>query len=473
MSTRRPRVKAAAILKPRRPQSSANEPSTSKTVKFEPGTEDVEANGSIVDLVEPTAQEVDVKPTVIKSPNYAFKSDSMTAGKAHMENKPPPDSTPRVSPKNLSPMPSPFRRISTPPVVNVVNRRKSIIANDNLQGYRSPKYIKSPSYSFARDVQAKEHAKSIASPVAKPVDDEPFTPAPVDDECFKSPPFMSPIYTRRVDPSMSPFHDIYGEDYTKSPSSLSNSKFRQRIRATPCFASRRNSIQGNSLGASESEDEQHRRQRHYSTSSNHSNYNPASTPQHPRNYFGLNKVPSRVRTESYSSSISDIPFTKNKRSNRSEEYQRVANAKREFNQRLNGKPPDKSRLTMYDLIYYNPLTNPMTRPAGKGDKSSDTASVSSAKTNQSKSSGSVKSEVSTGPVKTEVSEQTETVTGPVPQLKLDANGEIILDEKSLVIETTVNKEAREKLANSDIVYDDEFSGSEYDFRELTIKLLLD
>lgn len=47
---------------------------------------------------------------------------------------------------------------------------------------------------------------------------------------------------------------------------------------------------------------------------------------------------------------------------------------------------------------------------------------------------------------------------PVPQLKLGANGEIVLDEKSLVIETTGDKEARETLANADIVYDDEFSG---------------
>lgn len=48
---------------------------------------------------------------------------------------------------------------------------------------------------------------------------------------------------------------------------------------------------------------------------------------------------------------------------------------------------------------------------------------------------------------------------PVPQLKLGPNGEIILDEQSLVIETTRGKEAREALANSSLIYDDEFSGS--------------
>lgn len=485
MSARRPRVKASAILKPRRPQGLNND-ANKIDVNVEEQTSSIGVNENALNIVvdeqnstiKSQESKPDIKPiltpekTVIKSPIHKTNQSSLTLNT--VENKPPDGSI--SSPSKLVPKssnlrtnvggtvaPTPFRRIPAPPV-NIVNRRKSLIASEN----RSPLYIKSPSYSFVRDLPTKDVKPNVQTLNAniKAADDEVFSPAPPEnDECFKSPPFMSPIYSRRIEPSMSPFHDIYGEDYTKSPSSAipnSNTKIRQRIRPTPCFANRRNSIQGNSLGgASESEDEQHRRQRHYSTSSNHSSYNPSTTPQ--RNYFGLNKIPSRVRTESYSSSISDIPFTKGKRSHRSEEYQRVANAKREFNQRLNGKPPDKSRLTMYDLIYYNPLTNPMSKPAAKGDKNSDTSSISSAKTNQSRTSSSVKSETSSRPVKTEKSETTDTVTGPVPQLKLDANGEIILDEKSLVIETTGDKEAREMLANSDVVYDDEFSGSKLFF----------
>lgn len=83
----------------------------------------------------------------------------------------------------------------------------------------------------------------------------------------------------------------------------------------------------------------------------------------------------------------------------------------------------------------------------------DNMSISSVKTIQSKSS--IKSEPT---VKAENSESNSEAM-PVPQLKLGPNGEIILDEKSLVIERTGDKEAREMLANSDIVYDDEFSGS--------------
>lgn len=43
---------------------------------------------------------------------------------------------------------------------------------------------------------------------------------------------------------------------------------------------------------------------------------------------------------------------------------------------------------------------------------------------------------------------------PVPQLMLGPNGEMILDEKSLTIEMTGEKEARERIANADVVYDD-------------------
>lgn len=43
---------------------------------------------------------------------------------------------------------------------------------------------------------------------------------------------------------------------------------------------------------------------------------------------------------------------------------------------------------------------------------------------------------------------------PVPQLKLGPNGEMILDEQSLTIEMTGEKEARERIANGEIIYDD-------------------
>lgn len=103
------------------------------------------------------------------------------------------------------------------------------------------------------------------------------------------------------------------------------------------------------------------------------------------------------------------------------------------------------------MIYYNPITNPLKNPAAKSSDVKDRRSSSASSVHSVASIRSIKSEAKTSDdsIETEM---------PVPQLKLGPNGEIILDEKSLVIETTGDKEARETLANADIVYDDEFSG---------------
>lgn len=109
---------------------------------------------------------------------------------------------------------------------------------------------------------------------------------------------------------------------------------------------------------------------------------------------------------------------------------------------------------MYDMIYYNPITNPLKNPAAKSNDIKDRRSSSSA--------SSVHSVTTIRSIKSEAKTSDDSIESemPVPQLKLGPNGEIVLDEKSLVIETTGDKEARETLANADIVYDDEFSGCE-------------
>lgn len=45
----------------------------------------------------------------------------------------------------------------------------------------------------------------------------------------------------------------------------------------------------------------------------------------------------------------------------SESARKLAEARREFHLKHENKTPDRSKLTMYDLIYYNPVTNPMKR----------------------------------------------------------------------------------------------------------------
>lgn len=470
MATRRPRVKPTAILKSRRPQSVQQTESATTTTSLK-----AELCDEIGDDIDASQQEsindatIELK-NILQSINQTVVSESNSN---NVEAKPDIGDVKGRTVTNV-PIAKPFRRMITPSV-NIVNRRKFPIENRplnhaspvhgaNSPGHmRSPAHMKSPAYSYMyENTTAASPRKIDEKPISSPKigatnEDEVFSPAPENDECFKSPPFMSPsIYSRR--PDMSPYTDAFSGDDSKSHGTALSNKIRQRIRPTPCF-NRRNSIQG----VSEMDDDIGRRQRHYSTSSTYSsNYNPGSTPQQTqRNYFGLNKTYSRNRTESMCSNVSEAVSvrdvnTRPKRMHRSEEFQRVANAKREFNQRLNGKAPDKSRLTMYDMIYYNPVTNPMSRPAVKSEMKdrNDNLSVSSIRTIESRHS--VKCEPK---VKAENTDSNQDAM-PVPQLKLGPNGEIILDEKSLVIETTGKKEAREMLANSDIVYDDEFSGSE-------------
>lgn len=477
MATRRPRVKPTAILKSRRPQSAQHpELSASNSLKAELSEEvddviDVSLQqDSAAEVVQPN-ESVETKH-VLQSINKVEVSETNSA-----ETKPDIGGDVRNQAAPNVSAAKPFRRIITP-TVNIVSRRKiptenrpfnhasPVHGSNSPDHMRSPAHMKSPAYSYMYENTAaasprKIDEKPISSPkIGATNEDEVFSPAPENDDCFKSPPFMSPsIYSRR--PDTSPYPDAFSGDESKAHgTALSNgsNKIRHRIRPTPCF-NRRNSIQG----VSESDDDTGRRQRHFSASSTYSsNYNPNSTPQqNQRNYFGLNKTYSRIRTESMCSNVSEAASvrdinTRPKRMHRSEEFQRVANAKREFNQRLNGKVPDKSRLTMYDMIYYNPVTNPMSRPAVKSEMKdrNDNSSVSSIRTIESRHS--VKTEPK---VKAENTDSNQDAM-PVPQLKLGPNGEIILDEKSLVIETTGNREAREMLANSDIVYDDEFSGSE-------------
>lgn len=217
----------------------------------------------------------------------------------------------------------------------------------------------------------------------------------------------------------------------------------------------------------------------------------------------------------------NIPNKPKKTTARSDESQRIAQAKRDFQQRFNGQQPDKAQLTMFDMIFYNPTSNPMKNPAVKPNSGrsrrpsnassmSETASLArSAISGRSRRSGTAAvgdtpgsgggSQVGVGSTRRTSTESNESLVSrssssnvsshgagssgrtllsakkepldeppmmmPVPQLKLGPNGEIVLDEKSLVIETTGDKEARAALANAEIVYDDEFSGSEY-FRDV-------
>jgi Myb DNA-binding like len=150
----------------------------------------------------------------------------------------------------------------------------------------------------------------------------------------------------------------------------------------------------------------------------------------------------RIRTESLCSIKSNREVTVanlQPRKNIRTEDQKIIDIKRESRERLSNKDLDKSQLRMFDMIYFNPQNNPM-KP----------------KTSPTKTERPKKVEVVEEPLPIK---QEAAVSMPVPQLRLNANGEMVLDEASLVVENEQQKQNRILLANTNVVYDDDLSAN--------------
>lgn len=144
----------------------------------------------------------------------------------------------------------------------------------------------------------------------------------------------------------------------------------------------------------------------------------------------------RIRTESLSS-IKSIPANLQPRKKFRTEDQKILDNKRESRERLSNKNVEKSQLRMFDMIYYNPSTNPMKARAAAKDKQSE----------------EMKEERALPPPEN----QSSASSIPVPQLRLNAEGELVLDEASLVVENEEHRKNRILLANTNVVYYDELS----------------
>ncbi|KAL6449266.1 hypothetical protein ACFW04_000717 [Cataglyphis niger] len=178
---------------------------------------------------------------------------------------------------------------------------------------------------------------------------------------------------------------------------------------------RKNSIQGSGASASESEEEHGKRT--------------------------VSIVPSRIRNDSCCSvqSNKDSTTTDNqnisprikamqkRRMQVSESARRLAEARREFLLKHENKMPDKSQMKMYDFIYYNPITNPM--------KSNKEQRIIAAQPMEIP----------------EEEEEDDPSAMPVPQVKVGPDGQLIIDEQSLVIEQKDAKRVREIMSNDIII----------------------
>lgn len=296
MATRRPRVKAAAILKPRRQPLLVANPVDNAVIKIDEKPKLIDTTGNesnattdkllVKESVEPVSDSRDnqneeqvnacsVQPTsttsepeVINGKNQNHEINSNETGGSgdndSNDNDSKDESKSTVPTTSIAP--KRFRRIL--PTVNLPPRRKvALSVNTNnvevdnsksSQTATSPAQlpeivpIRSPSPTKAETksiltAKAESMVSATCINVPSPVkEDYPQRRETIDnDDCFKSPPFMSPSmqYSRRQDPPSSPFPDNYGDDYAKSPSSNASGKIRQRIRPTPYFMTRRNSIQ--------------------------------------------------------------------------------------------------------------------------------------------------------------------------------------------------------------------------------------
>ncbi|CAO1395392.1 unnamed protein product [Diamesa serratosioi] len=179
-----------------------------------------------------------------------------------------------------------------------------------------------------------------------------------------------------------------------------------------------------------------------------SNLQPPPVPTSP---FPHHPQHSRVRTESLCSMKSTMSaYNKDisgvmRKNFRTEENNRIIDTKRESKERLNNKNLDKNQLRMFDMIYYNPTTNPMK------------TKITPAKEKEVKKPLKLDVKLESPVVKIK---EPETISNfLVPQLKLGPNGEMILDETSLVVENEQQKQNRILLANANVVYDDELSGT--------------
>ncbi|XP_066249374.1 transcription factor TFIIIB component B'' homolog [Euwallacea similis] len=149
---------------------------------------------------------------------------------------------------------------------------------------------------------------------------------------------------------------------------------------------------------------------------------------------------STTNTESHTPISEDVTKevgTSQKKVFRNEQSKKVAEARREFYRRNVANSPDKQKLKMIDLIYYNPTGTPMSNAT-----SSNTA------THDNLPSAEEPSEEP--PIEPDEEEEDNTPL-PVPQIKIGPSGEIILDEQSLVMENTRLAKQKEQMLNSKVI----------------------
>ncbi|XP_023954380.1 uncharacterized protein LOC112057982 [Bicyclus anynana] len=202
----------------------------------------------------------------------------------------------------------------------------------------------------------------------------------------------------------------------------SPSKVRPKLRPVPRLGPhRRNSVQGS---ASESEDENRRGLLNAKDRQTHDVHTLASLP---------NRDVSRVRNDSVCSSVSQATAPPAAAASPVRDKQQIHKMRRQeecrrrMAMRRRRETAKRENLTMYDLIFYNPTTNPLVLNDDEIKLKEATEKELAERRAQEKNGDAEK------PAE---SPETSSESAPVPQIKLGPKGEIILDEQSLVIKQT-------------------------------------
>lgn len=116
----------------------------------------------------------------------------------------------------------------------------------------------------------------------------------------------------------------------------------------------------------------------------------------------------------------------------------------ESKRRFSNGVPSRGRMTMFDLIYYNPEN-------GTEMTVEEPESPKKAEASAEQAVDDVPVTPKADPVAEEDQMPDEDDSMPVPQVKVGINGEIILDDTSIMVETTAAKKAKTDLTNSPVV----------------------
>ncbi|KAI4499953.1 hypothetical protein M0802_004823 [Mischocyttarus mexicanus] len=197
---------------------------------------------------------------------------------------------------------------------------------------------------------------------------------------------------------------------------------------------RSNSIQGSGASASESEDDSKRVTNN--ATNNRTRNDSICSIQSNKEVYSNTTTPTKSVTKTRTSQKRRIVI--------SESARKLAESRREFQLKHENKTPDRTKLTMYDLIYYNPVGSPM--------KTSNQPVKSSTRI---ESTSQIDKELE------EEEEEDDPSSLPVPQVKVGADGQLVVDEKSIRIEQSHEKKSRELFAKKAIVDDDNYGSGFY------------